>query len=439
MGKVLSIPFADLTVDTDNPRLAEPDLSQREALRELAKSQGPKILALAQDVIAHGLNPSELPIAMPTRDGRYTVLEGNRRLTAVLALENPDLLSDAVKSSVLKKFRVLSKRYRDNPVESVLCFVVDEREDANHWIELKHTGENHGAGVVKWGSDEGARFGTRTKKKEIHTQALDFLQHQQIIDNAYRKKVPATSFKRLLGTPAVRARLGVHACAGELNRLANAETVAKALKYVVDDLVEQRVKTKDIYLSHQRVDYATRLPASIAVTATMKPGEGIPLAEGEKTGAKRAKPRRRKKSVRDILIPNDCTLNITSERIHQIEAELRRLSLERHPNAISVLLRVFLELSADSYMHRRNIILAQDRPTLAQKFTAVVDDLLSRKEISKQQAVPVRKACQKGSFLAPSITLMHQYVHNHHLFPVGSDLRAHWDNLQPFVKAIWTA
>lgn len=439
MSRTLAIPISDLVVDTRNPRLVEPDKSQRDALRDLAASQGKKLVALAEDAIGYGLNPSELPIVTRTKDQRYAVLEGNRRLTALRALENPDLLADAVPPSVLAKFKALNVEYLKNPVESVLCWVVDNRKEADHWIELRHTGENKGAGIVRWESDDSARFGTRKAKPGIHTQALDFLQRRGVIDNALRKKIPATSLKRLLGTPAVRSRLGISMEAGNLVRMADAERVAKALKYVVDDFVEKRFRTKDIYLSEQREQYANSLPARIAVAATKKKGEGVPLAESGQTGAASAKPKRRKtKRPRDVLIPNECVLEITSERINQIEAELRRLSLERHPNAISVLLRVFLELSADDYIDRRGLILPS-RPTLGNKLSAVADDLLQRKKFTKKQAVPVRRACQKNSFLAPSVTMMHQYVHNQHLFPIGSDLRANWDSLQPFVMAIWPA
>ena len=101
MGRALAISVSDLVVDTRNPRLVEPDKSPRDASRDLAASQGNKLVALAEDVIRYGLNPSELPIVMRTKDQRYAVLEGNRRLTAIRALENPDLLANAVTPSVL--------------------------------------------------------------------------------------------------------------------------------------------------------------------------------------------------------------------------------------------------------------------------------------------------------------------------------------------------
>ncbi len=162
MPETVVAKVANLILDEENPRISQPNTGQRAALQAVAEHQGKKLLALASDIVEHGISPSDLLIVTGSKSpGRYRVLEGNRRLTALKALENPEWLDGHVPVGVLKQMRRLAKAYADDPIEDVLCAVVKDRDEAYHWIELKHTGENAGAGLVPWGADESARFKKR--------------------------------------------------------------------------------------------------------------------------------------------------------------------------------------------------------------------------------------------------------------------------------------
>ena len=253
-----------------------------------------------------------------------------------------------------------------------------------------------------------------------------------------RRTLKATNLKRLLGTPEVRSRLGIEVRDGKLHVLATEQRVVRALMHVVDD-IRSGLKVEEIYRRNQRLDYAANLPPNIAVKAKFKAGHGAPVSIGGK-GASSSRARTATATIprrRDKLIPSSCILQVSDARVQQIEIELRRLSLEQYPNAISVLLRVFLELSADSYSDSRNLGISQ-AASLMGKFRTTVKDLTKRKKLTPQQATPVYRACQKDSFLLPSVKVMHGYIHNQHVFPAPSDLRAHWDSLEPFVTAIWS-
>lgn len=429
---------ADLLIDEENPRILQPNVGQNKVIQALARLQGRKLLTLASDIVSYGLNPSELPIVIPHEGDpkRYVVLEGNRRLAALRALENPELVVDAVEAKVLKEIRKLSHAYQDNPVESVECLVVGNRAEAGHWIELRHTGERGGAGIVPWGSDESARFRARSGRVEIHQQALDFLERRGDLSPEARQAVPSTSFKRLMETPEVRSKLGVEVQDGRLYLLAGEKNVAKALLHITSDLALGKTKVGDIYRKEQRVSYANALPSSIVVSPTMKSGQGVDISTGEMQVKPKRTPSGRVVRARDKLIPRDCVLSVSDPRCFQIEQELRRLSLKDFPNAVSVLSRVFIELSADAYIEAVNLPTGIDSK-LGNKLRAVMDDLVSRRKLTRQQANPVRRALQKDSFFALSIDLMHSYVHNQYMFPGPSDLRAGWDSLQPFVTAMW--
>ena len=44
----------------------------------------------------------------------------------------------------------LSDRLPESLLKAIPCAVFSTREETHHWIKLKHTGENEGAGVVTW-------------------------------------------------------------------------------------------------------------------------------------------------------------------------------------------------------------------------------------------------------------------------------------------------
>lgn len=438
MSDVSSIPPSNLLVDETNPRLLQPNEGQREAMRALAKSMPGKIFKLAKDIVENGLNPADLPIVIPGEDNRYVVLEGNRRLVALKALENPDSFVGALDAGTLTKMRALARSYQDSPIDLVQCLVVKNRDEAEHWIRLRHTGENEGAGIVGWGGGEASRFRARSGSKDLSTQAMDFLERQGELTTAERSDVPATNLHRLLGTPEVRAKLGLGLKDGELQILADPGQVAKAIKYVAQDLASpDGTKVRHIYKQAQRRKYAAKIPASIAVTPTLKKGRSIESANG--AAAKKTKPPKKPKppKKRDHLIPHDCVLTISHSRIRTLEVELRSLSLESYTNAASVLFRVFVELSLDEYIKTNKLVVtAHDK--LRVKLQATVEDLLSKNKLTAQQAKPVRKAMARDSYLGPSLDLLNDYIHNQDAFPAPSDLRAHWDSLQPFMAAVWS-
>jgi hypothetical protein len=453
---------AELSIDLLNPRIPSKVSDQHEALRALAAQQKQKLLILAEHIVTHGrLNPVELPLVMRKGDG-YVVLEGNRRLTALRALETPEIFVGAIAPKVLGDIRALSVKYRRSPVGEIYCMVVSSREEAQPWIDIRHLGEAGGAGVVPWGADEKARNSARLGGPvKLHTRLLDYMQDGGYLSQVERERIKTTNLERVLKSQVLKDALGIEAQKGGRFTIPDDEaSTIRAVKLLLKKLTEESVGK--FYSRDERDDWVEEFLTSVpppAPSASTPSGQS-PAAATAQTATAQAKgqatapARSRIVRPRERLIPPQCLIRVKDARVRRIENELRELSLEDYPNAISVLFRVFIELSLDWFISQNpratppvkpvkpnpNNPSAPNKPSdpsLAQKIESVRDFLLGEGKLSKHDARPVSRACQRDSYLAPSIAMMNAYIHSFQMSPSPTDLRSNWDSLEPFIIAIW--
>lgn len=209
----------------------------------------------------------------------------------------------------------------------------------------------------------------------------------------------------------------------------------------MQDLVTGRIRTGDIYYKEDRIRYVNQideenLPDLSNPTGNLRPLSAPPGERGTQT----QKPRRSRASSRERkrFIPRGCVLTIDTPRINEIYLELKRLHVVRYSNAVAVLFRVFLELSLDDYIQRQELGI-HEKAKLSHKMQEVGKDLESKGKLNEQQLKAVRRAAQSDTFLVATISTFNQYVHNPYFTPAPSDLNAAWDNLFPFVEAMWDA
>ena len=187
------------------------------------------------------------------------------------------------------------------------CVVISSREEADHWIELRHTGENKGAGIVTWGAAEIERFKERRRgAKSPHLQILEFLEERKAISPETRRKVPITNLERLIKTPYVRKQLGIEIQSGDVVTNLPEPEVTKGLKRVVEDLASRKVKVPDIYYEEDRRRYIDSIAEDLPDKSKAFP-EFFALGEAPeekkvriRTRRIKSKPPRRKRST---LIP----------------------------------------------------------------------------------------------------------------------------------------
>jgi hypothetical protein len=442
------IPVTQLLVDIQNPRLPEMQSNQDDAIRLMIKTQGSKVFALAQHLADNGTNPASLPIIIPTSedDGMYYILDGNRRLTALRLLERPELADGIFDRSTSQKIRDLSSKYKNRPIIDLECVVFNDREHADPWIQLIHRGESQGAGLVEWDGQVAARYDERKgigeRGASVALQILDLIKDHKTLSLITREKIengkfPITSLIRLINTPYVRKKIGLHVKKGVIDSYD--DKTVKDLAQIIEDLGTEYKTVSDIKRLDQRIEYIDKLfdPHPEEVSKTSSSTNDVPAISPLPAGAKKKAPREEK--PRTTLIPRDFLADVTQTRINKIFVELKKLSVDEFPNAASVMLRVFLELSLDHILEETIKWSEQqiENSTLAQKLMAVANEFERKQIMSSKQLAPIRKAVGGQTLLAASVKTLHGYVHNKYFSPIPSELRTAWDDITPFISNLW--
>lgn len=446
-----SIKITNLLLNLENPRF-DPVNHQREAILVMVRELGEELINLAKHVINYGLNPSDLIIVVPfDRNGNlYKVIEGNRRVTALKMLYEPNLIPEDV-HLFRKKFLKLCDEFKSNPITEVDCVVYNEEDKSNIWVSLKHTGKNEGIGIVKWNSEQKKRFERRFKnKKDYSLQVIDFVKQSDVINRNIKEKlkdISITNLERLVSDPYIRQSIGLKLEKGIIKTDLPASEIAKGLSKIItdlsmDDFTVDRIKKKEHRKKYIQSFEKEDLPDFTKSTREYK--DLAKLAESEQdinggeniTGEKKEiRTTRRKTIERKKVIPYDCKISINDPRINNIYHELKKIDVDDFPNSVAVLFRVFIELCVDSYIQQYQVK-CKGNKTLAQKIEKVGEDMLQKNLISEKEIRPIRVlVSSKNNIL--SIDTFHEYVHNRHFHPVASDLKAVWDNVEIFINKIW--
>lgn len=124
--------WADLVLDSDNPRLEEGGGTTRESVNALIDLEPDKMVNIARDISESGmLSPFDLP-GVVWEDEAYVVVEGNRRVAALKMLKAPDLIDD---NRIRRRIEGIATN--GTGPEDVACSLFADRESASRWIELR--------------------------------------------------------------------------------------------------------------------------------------------------------------------------------------------------------------------------------------------------------------------------------------------------------------
>lgn len=422
------LPLASLIVNPANDRHGELE-NETAAIAQLFAAQDLRMRNLAKDLVAKG-EVFEPPLVFPFGD-KYVVADGNRRTTCLKLLATP---RRAPTVEFQQFFADLKGKWPGNFPDKIECRIEADRDRVDDILFRRHTGVQGGIGQSTWDDRMKSNFVTRTGKSSGLNVADEIERRLTEAKLLPARKIPRSNLNRLLSAESLRNRLGISARKGKLDIICGeAETLA-ALHRVASDLALRNITLEDIWDTESKLAYIDALEA-----------EGVlPKASRElqpKLGAAptpvppRPSPAPPRPQAWPHLIPNvhyGVTWPSHLQRHRAIWEELQyKLDLSETPNAVSVLLRVLLELSIDNYVKRRQSAGLQETEKLAVKAGKVAADLHAAGKIDKKYLGAITKLKQGEEVV--SLDTLNRYVHSPNFSVSPDHLKMLWATLADFI------
>lgn len=450
------ISIGNLLLDLNNYRIVK-QASQKATRDAIIAEQGRKLVKLAEDIVKHGLNPFDLPMVIDAEDGQQNriVVEGNRRLTAINLMLDPEL---AKGTPVHKAFIKLNKDYGDAIPKVLDCVIAPNKQSALVWINRKHANGLEGAGTEPWSSMAKARADVEQGIPRPDLDIVNFVLANTSLDNNIRHylegaKFNITTLERLVTTKELQEAAGFSVRDGK----AIAETDKSWLQSVLTDLVTTIATGSRSGKAFTERDIDSQIKRNHFVDSLVSdhPKKKKAAKEWSVTGSPKAIGSASMPTVKQVgtkgtvstedqpnLIPKKFKLELPSGKINDSFIELKKLDVVTYRHAVSVLLRVFFELTLEHYIQTHNINMPTDKEgkpvdKMSVRLDRIVNHIKTSGLLSEKELKPIYVAiANKDSLLAPDT--LNAYVHSRWMNPEPLQLKLTWLNIQLFVERVWT-
>jgi len=450
-----------LLLDEANPRFVERADSQESALTALLLDGSSKLLNLAKDIVGQGiLNPTELPIVIDgEEDGELIVIEGNRRIAALKLLRNPSLAKHASDKLGYDYVRAFSEVARGGTgPDSIEVVKVESREAARHWIELRHTGENDGIGVLEWNSWQANNYrrrkGSQVDRASLFCNAVEeaYPKNTELLKlvSALRKS-RLTTLGRLISDPSVRNELGIEFDEDQIFFHFSPEQMLGIVTRIFSDLAGKKpaVSVTDIKTKELRAEYirerASELPdRSLRLHSRQRPGENFSASTGspKETGqfekpAPGSQPSLSPGAVSNVtgaggargylpepVIFKGLRLPHFSAPIQQLLREAQKVNIDDLPRISGILVRIIVELVVTEAIDKK-LVIGNESSKLREKIKAALKTIDANIENPTRrdkslEMVWMRTQDQSSGF---AIQSLNAFIHNPAGNPTSNEVR----------------
>ena len=426
-----SLSLDQLAINRANDRHGELE-NETAAVAWLFNNFEQHMRSLAKDIVETG-QLFESPLVFPEGD-KFVVFDGNRRVTCLKLLDQPRRAPTVELQEYFTEQR--AKWHGDFP-HVFHCQVENDRDHIDDILFRRHTGTQGGIGQTTWDDRMKSNFINRTGRGGAFNVADEIEKRLSAAGALPRKKIPRSTLNRLLSSEAFRNRVGFAVNKGQFELTHDEPMVIRAMRRIADDLANGNITLNHVWDVDGKRAYLDNLEtegmlpsAAHSLTGKEHHTPSVAPATVVHPTRKTARP-----SKRTTLIPNILFSIAWSGRLqrhHAIWEELQfHLNLSDHPNAISVLFRVLLELSVENYIQQNKLTTVKESEALARRVLRVAQDLHKNGKIDQKYFELLEKFPQRDALL--SADTLNRYVHSPNFAPSSDHLTALWDWLADFV------
>ncbi len=420
---------------------------------------------MMESIKEHGLDPGDaFYVIEDDSTSDLIVVDGNRRLSALLVLSEPNrLLSLRISEALRKRLATAASGFDQKTTKDLNCVQFDSRAAADEWILRRHGRGMEGEGRIFWGTLEIQRF----QRDRSVIDVIDFIAKNSTFDDERWARISQalgkpSAFRRFLDAKVIKDLLGLSIVVEGDERIpeftADPKQTVAVLSKIASDIADGEIDTRNYNKKEAIEQYVQDLPAALRKVAKGKKPEpkrfrDVTIVDEQtrprqKARAAKSEVKPTKKSTarppRPRLAPSRHPFaQPSSEKGKRLIYEASLLKLRETPLAAGFLLRAVLEHTIDAYMDQNgmpmiNAAKGGQKYDLKNRAQQVFDHLVASGRAKREDLRGVERTLTNSKDPA-SIQALNDYTHNKFHIPVADNLRSAWDSAEALLVAVYGA
>lgn len=438
----------DLFLDQKNIRLPISAGTQSALIQDLFSNED--AFELVKSYVQNKPFPDEFPIVVKEKN-KLIVIEGNRRVAALKAMHQPDLVP---------AFKEKINSFANPNINVLRVVIAPNREAALKHIANKHTinyrrswkplrqayfykSQLENGKTVQELKDDYPEHDIPKfiKMLEMHHLAKSLpIENERVLDKIHdERKFPITNLERMYDSPHIQEAFGFgFDVNGKIKGTIDKKEFNKGYTRLVEDIATGAVDSRKTNTAVQIQKYVDSLPDDC--TPNLKRKGKFTAKDFKETKHNKEASRQRSSPIPDgLFLASHLPFKLKSTALRFLYDELKDINVKKFPNATHDLLRSFLECALIVFFKQVGEYSSikktdQHNPKLGEMLTHIINR--NSKFITDSNIIEVVKQIKSDYDSPYSLERMNMSNHNENWNSSEKDVRSAWGKIESLFKVI---